>query len=105
MRRINKKGANTYRRTHADTSQKFANFANFPGFQALTVIQGPMSVSAWIQEVFPTILNLESKTPLVCKRLHTHLEKDVNGLLKANCMVNKRYVRGIVVCSCMFKVN
>ena len=53
MRRINKKGANTYRRTHADTSQKFANFANFPGFQALTVIQGPMSVSAWIQEVFP----------------------------------------------------
>ena len=23
--------ANTYRRTHADTSQKIANFANFPG--------------------------------------------------------------------------
>ena len=25
--------ANTHRRTHADTSQKFANFANFPGFK------------------------------------------------------------------------
>ena len=25
--------ANTYRRTHADTSQKNANFANFPGFK------------------------------------------------------------------------
>ena len=55
--------------------------------QALTVIQGPMSVSVWIQTRFPQswIVNLES-------------QKNANF---ANCPgpINKRYVRGIVVCS------
>ena len=57
--------------------RKFANFANFLGsrfkilgaswIQALAVIQGPMSVSAWIQKVFLAILNLESWAPKICK--------------------------------------
>ena len=53
--------------------------------QALTVIQGPMSVSAWIQEVFLRILNLESQK--------------IANFANFPGSINKRYVRGIEVFS------
>ena len=46
---------------HTFLGSRFKILGETSWIQALTVIQGPMSVSAWIQEVFPTILNLESQ--------------------------------------------
>ena len=46
---------------HTFLGSRFKILGEASWIQALTVIQGPMSVSAWIQEVFPAILNLESQ--------------------------------------------
>ena len=64
--------ANTYRHTHEDTSQKFANFAHFPGFKiqdsgrnflnpGLDCHPGPHVSQRLDSRSFPTILNLESQ--------------------------------------------